>query len=82
LPEAEAERRWRMVHDVRQHHFKEEPPEDAERQPGEERATSGDGPASLEYPKEETKDSSQHDEEEQAGPVADRGVSNREAEPA
>ena len=63
-----------MVHEVGQHHFKEEPPEHAERQPGEERTTSGDKLAPLECPKDETKDSTQHEEEQKAGPAADRGV--------
>ncbi|SRR6266566_2291596 len=55
-----------MVRDARQHHFKEEPPEDAERQPGEERATGGDQLAPLERPEEKPKGSSQHQEEQQA----------------
>ncbi len=70
-----------MVRDARQHHFKEEPPEDAERQPGEERATGGDQLAPLERPEEKPKGSSQHQEEQQAYPTADRGISDRDAEP-
>jgi hypothetical protein len=56
-----------VVREVRQHHCKEEPPEHAECQPGEERATGGDKLASLECPKDETKDSTQHEEEQKAG---------------
>ena len=69
-----------MVHDVRQHQFKDEPPEHAQRQPGEERATGGDEFVSLQRPEDETKYPSQHDEQEKARPVADRRVSNRDAD--
>lgn len=70
-----------MVHEVRQRQFEDEPPEDVARQPSEERATGGDELASLECPKEEPKDSSQYEEEEKAGPMADRRVSDRETKP-
>ena len=82
MPEAEAKERWRMVREVGQHHFKEEPPEEAERQPGEERATGSGRTASLKCPKDESEDASKHDEQQEADPMAERWVSKGDAEPA
>ncbi len=70
-----------MVHDVRQRQLEDEPPEHAQCQSSEERATGGDDRASLERPEDETPDGPQHDEQEKAGPTTESGVSNRDAEP-
>ena len=70
-----------MAHDVRKQQVEDKPPDKAERKPRKERATDRDDPLPLERAKDETKHSTQHDDQEKAGESTDGRVCNGDPKP-